>query len=242
MLGDVSLQAGKVDEALDYLKKMLEIVQKLVAVDASDAEAKFLLYGSYHMIAEVQQRQKEYEQAIETYGRGLKILQSLKEQKKLAPDNERWIGVVEQLIQQCKLMPIALGDWKTLLEQPKESLPLLLNMRGTQFVHDGRVSDAVQAVSSLRKLGTATAEQLYNAACVYGLCAASIKAEKDELTAELAKQRQHHITDALATLREAIAAGWTNFAHMANDLDLVILRDLPEFKALLPKADPNEKK
>ena len=87
----------------------------------------------------------------------------------------------------------------------------------------------------MHELGTATAEQLYNAACVYSLCAAAIKPEKDQdaLTTEQSAAREQHIADALATLREAIAAGWKDFAHMQKDSDLIPLRDLPEFKALL---------
>jgi hypothetical protein len=37
---------------------------------------------------------------------------------------------------------------------------------------------------------------------------------------------------ALARLREAIAAGRKDFAHIPKDPDLAVLRDLPEFKAL----------
>jgi hypothetical protein len=121
------------------------------------------------------------------------------------------------------------------MEQPAELLPVLLDLRGTQLVHEGRTAEAVQAVAKLRELGTATAGQLYNAACVYSLCAAAIKAEKDELTAEQAAERQKHIADALETLREAIKVGWKDFAHMQKDPDLTVLRDLSEFKALLPK-------
>ena len=115
----------------------------------------------------------------------------------------------------------------------------MLEMRGTQSVQAGRAADAVQAVAKLRELGTATAGQLYNAACVYSLCAAAIKPEPDPLTAEQSAARQQHIADALATLREAIAAGYKDFAHMQKDPDLIPLRELPEFKALLPHPDPN---
>ena len=104
----------------------------------------------------------------------------------------------------------------------------------------GRAADAVQAVAKLRELGTATADQLYSAACVYSLCAAAIKPDPDALTAESRRAgtaRQQHIADALATLREAIADGWKDFAHMQKDPDLTPLRDLPEFKALLPRGD-----
>ena len=94
-------------------------------------------------------------------------------------------------------------------------------------------ADAVGAVAKLRELGTATAGQLYNAACVYSLCAAAIKPDPDPLTAEQSAARQQHIADALATLREAIAAGYKDFAHMQTDPDLTPLRDLPEFKELI---------
>ncbi len=195
---------------------------------------------SHHKIGEVQQKQKQHEHAIESYGDGLKVLKSLKERGRLAPANERWIGIVEQAIRQCKHGATALGDWKTLLEQPADLLPVLLEMRGTQFVQEGRASEAVQAVAKLRELGTATANQLYNAACVYSLCAAAIKPEKNPLTAEQAAARQQHIADALDTLREAIKSGYKDFAHMQKDTDLTALRDLPEFKALLQRTEPNE--
>jgi hypothetical protein len=41
--------------------------------------------------------------------------------------------------------------------------------------------------------------------------------------------------------REAIAAGWKDFAHMQKDPALAPLRDLPKFKALRPRTDSNEK-
>ena len=145
--------------------------------------------------------------------------------------------VVQQAIQQCRHAATALGDWKTLLEQPADVLPALLELRGTESVQAGRAADAVGAVAKLRELGTATADQLYNAACVYSLCAAAIKPEKDQdaLTAEQTAARQQHIADALATLREAVAAGYNDFAHMQKNPDLAPLHDLPEFKALFPK-------
>ena len=149
--GDVQLQSGQVTEARESYQQVLEISQKLAAADHSDAQAQLDLVVSHHKIATVQQKQKQYEQAIESYGRGLKVLQSLKQQKRLAPVNEKWIGIVEAAIQQCKLAKSALGDWKTLLEQPADLLPVLLEMRGTQFVQEGRAGDAVQAVAKLRE-------------------------------------------------------------------------------------------
>ena len=53
------------------------------------------------------------------------------------------------------------------------------------------------------------------------------------LTVEQSAARQQHIADALATLREVIAAGYKNFASMQKDADLTPLRDLPEFHELI---------
>ena len=243
-LGDVQRQSGQVTEALGSYQKGLAISQKLAAADPSDAQAQLDLVASHHKIATVQQRQKQYEQAIESYGRALKVLQTLKDQKRLAPANEKWIGIVQQAIEQCKQSATALGDWKTLVEQPLELLPVLLEMRGIEFVQEGRTAEAVQAVAKLLELKTATAGQLYNAACVYSLCAAAIKPDegKRELAAEQSAARQQHMADALATLREAIKAGWSDFAHMQQDPDLTVLRDLPEFQALLPGGKSDGKR
>jgi len=43
-------------------------------------------------------------------------------------------------------------------------------------------------------------------------------------------------------LKQAIAAGFDNFAHMQRNSDLAILRDLPEFQALLSQANADDPK
>lgn len=64
----------------------------------------------------------------------------------------------------------------------------LLRLETVEWIEaaEVRASDAVQAIAKLRELGTATADQLYNVACVYNLVAAGIKAEK--ILAELGER------------------------------------------------------
>ncbi len=259
-LGDVSLQVGKATEALEQYQKGLEIYRTQAATDPADAWLQSALMVTLWRLGAGNQQVKAYERAIEYYEQGLDVLNRMDEAGRqpvsqsewivtylsarksqtgivrLPPMQKEWVRIIQRQIQHCKHAPTAEGEWKALLEQPADLLPVLLEMRGTQFVQDGRTSDAAHAIAKLRELGTATADQLYNAACVYSLCATGIKAEKDELTAEQAAARQQHIADALATLREAIKAGWKDFANMQTDPDVAILRDLPEFKALIPAA------
>ena len=116
---------------------------------------------------------------VQTCALPISVLEGLEKAGRLPPSEKKWIGIVQQAIPQCRHAAIALGDWKTLLDQPADVLPELLELRGTQSVQAGRVADAVQAVAKLRELGTATAGQLYNAARVYSLCAAAIKPDPD---------------------------------------------------------------
>jgi len=234
-LGDVQVQSGQVTEALRSYEKGQEIREKLAAADATDAQVQRDLWVSYYTIGEVERAAKQYQKALAWYEKAAAKSKAMQDAGRLAAGDENILIILDGRIRQCKHAATALGDWKTLLEQPAELLPVLLDLRGTELVKEGRTAEAVQAVAKLRELGTATAGQLYNAACVYSLCAAGIKAEKDELTAEQAAERQRHIDHALETLHEAIKAGYKNFAHMQKDPDLTVLRDLPEFKALLPK-------
>jgi tetratricopeptide (TPR) repeat protein len=234
-LGHVQLQSGQVTEALRSFEKSLEIRQKLAATDPTNAQAQTDLHVSYDRMAQVEQAAGHYESAILFHEKSIRVLKELEASNRLPREHRSCLDRHQAEIAKCKHAVTALGDWKTLMEQPAESLPVLLELRGMQMVQEGRANEAIRAVAKLRELGTATADQLHNAACVYSLCAAAIKPEKgqDALTAEQSAARQQHIADALATLREAIAAGWKDLAHMQQDPDLAPLRDLPEFKALL---------
>ena len=192
------------------------------------------MFTNYHRIAVVQESENEYESAIKMYGLSLRVLQDLHQHRQLQPDRQALIGIVEAAIKTCQRSSIALGDWETLLQQPPALVPELLNIRGQRCLELGWTDDAVEAVAKLRELKTATGGQLYNAACIYSRCAASIKADEKELTTAQSAARQKHVAGALATLREAIAAGFDKFDHLKNDPQLAPVRNLPEFQKLLP--------
>ncbi len=101
-LGDKQFEHRLVPEAQRTYQKCLMISQQLVAADPSDTQAHLDLVVSYQKIAAVQLRQKQFEQSVETLGRGLKVLRSLKDQQRLPRANEYWIEVFEQAIAECR--------------------------------------------------------------------------------------------------------------------------------------------
>ena len=64
---------------------------------------------------------------------------------------------------------------------------------------------------------------------------AALRKASPEPNEDEQRREAQHVAAALATLRQSIAAGYSDLKHMANDPDLATLRDLPEFKALLPE-------
>ena len=79
--------------------------------------------------------------------------------------------------------------------------------------NDRALLAAVNALVELKRDHPQSSDLLYNLACAL---------------APMDRQ-----TEALATLKEAVRAGWWDHRHAARDTDLLSLRDLPEFKALL---------
>lgn len=244
-LGDVSLHSGEVQRALEYYRKVLEINQKLSAADPTDAQAQFDLYLAYHKLAFTHQQGEQYQDAAQWYEKALEVLERLEKSGRLPPSQHKWIGIVKQAIEECEFVPLATGTWEQLLSAPTERLPQLLQVRITEQSRRGKLAHVVQAAAKLRELEPQTKDNLYNAACGYGLCAKLVAGWDGhsafppadgnllELSSEEQGARQKHFDDALDCLRAAIAAGWDDFNHMQQDPDLALVRDRPEFQALL---------
>jgi hypothetical protein len=84
------------------------------------------------------------------------------------------------------------------------------------------------------------ADQLYDAACVYALCAGAAKQAKSPLAGG-ADGYEKLAEEALALLKQAVARGFKNAAHMKQDKDLDALRDRADFEKLLVDLEAAKK-
>ena len=82
-------------------------------------------------------------------------------------------------------------------------------------------------------LGPTSPDDLYNLACGRGVLVAALRKASPEPNEDDERREAKHVAAALATLRQAVAAGYSDFKHMATDPDLAPLRDLPEFQELI---------
>ena len=84
----------------------------------------------------------------------------------------------------------------------------------------------------------------YNAACYRAICAAAIREDPKMPAADAGRLAREQADLAMAWLRKAVAAGFTDAALVKKDTDLDALRENPEFKALLAeltKSKPDKK-
>jgi tetratricopeptide (TPR) repeat protein len=85
------------------------------------------------------------------------------------------------------------------------------------------------------KLQRTDAGSLYDAACFRAVTAAVLRAT--DPSSDTAKEADAEADRAMAWLRQAVAAGYKNVAHLKKDTDLDALRDRADFRALLAKLE-----
>jgi hypothetical protein len=105
--------------------------------------------------------------------------------------------------------------------------------------HLGRADHAQVAatVDELERFGFEPAKGPYDAACLLARCTTLV--QKDALLAELKRKElaQSYADRAMALLRQSVARGYKDAAHMKKDPDLEPLRARQEFHKLLAKLE-----
>ena len=92
---------------------------------------------------------------------------------------------------------------------------------------------AVQTAQTARDLGWDGAADAYDAACALALCIPIVE-KHEQLDADKRKAVVQFYGDAaMKLLREAVAKGFKDAAHMKQDSDLAPLRQRPDFQKLL---------
>ena len=104
-LGNVSLQAGQVTEALTLYQKALEISQKQAAADPTDAQAQSDLVVSFYNLGSTHQKLRDPTKAILWFQRGLEVLERLDQTGRLAPSQKEWIAILKGAIQESEKQP-----------------------------------------------------------------------------------------------------------------------------------------
>lgn len=239
-LGTALSDQGRTEDALTQFEDCLKSICMLAEADPKNAQLQQNLLASQYELGNGELARDNFETAEQHFQAGIAVLDKMIEREQNIPASQRGKDFLEDQLRSARIIKTALGDWETLLQLADEELPKHLELRGIECCKRQRFAEAEQATTKLLELSNATSAQLYNAARVFSLCAAAIKAEEGtELTTDRTTKRQQLIQQSPASLKLAIDKGWNDFAHMQQDSDLAPLHDLPEFKALIPAQTAN---
>jgi tetratricopeptide (TPR) repeat protein len=105
--------------------------------------------------------------------------------------------------------------------------------RGRVFAQLGRFDDAAADLAKAEKLAKGP-EPSFLVARMYSFAASAAAAVKAQpVPASVSKYREAWLAQALACLRQAVAAGFKDAARLEQEKDLEALRGQPEFQKLL---------
>jgi hypothetical protein len=101
---------------------------------------------------------------------------------------------------------------------------------------------AVETAAKTKERAADKTEQLYDAACAYALCAGAAKKPSPASPLPQGARGDKLGDEAMALLKQAVAKGYQNAAHMKQDKDLDALRDREDFKKLLAELEAGSRK
>lgn len=233
-LGHVLARLRRTDEALARFQDRLSIAVSLAA-DPLDAQSQRDLCVAHYNIAQIHLVHDEFSLAETSYVNAIAVLRSLSENGFGSEETKEEVSRLESELGRISVTKAALSSWDTVLATPVAELAQLLDTRGTECARRKRFAEAEQAARKLLEVPNVSNEHIYNAACIFCMCAASIQSDDGKvLVSAEATQRQALIAAGMAALRRSVANGWSDFAHIQEDPDLEVLHDLPEFRALIP--------
>lgn len=136
----------------------------------------------------------------------------------------------------CRKAGQALKDLDFALQQPAAEVPLLLDMRVRFLLKEQKLPAAVGTAAKIKELAGNKPEQLYDAACAYALCAGAARNPVAN-----APGLEKLAEEAMALMKQAVAKGYKDAAHMKQDKDLDALRERDDFKKLLAELEAAKK-
>jgi serine/threonine-protein kinase len=227
-LGNHLAHLGRWPEAEAEFRRACELQAKLAADFPGEPNYVVELSGSYCNFGNLFRKRGELGNALTWHTKAI---------ERLTPvvAAEPRLVTARQLLSSCHwgraldLMLLrrcaeALPDWERALELDDGSYRDGLRLgRAGCLARLGRAAEAVQGAAALAAMRRATADTLYDCACVFAL--ASSATNNPDADA--------HAARAVALLRQAFVKGYANVQHMLQDSDLDPLRRRADYADLL---------
>jgi serine/threonine protein kinase len=253
-LGRTVNDAGRPKDAAPIFQEAIELYQLLVRDDPAIAWYQFTLAGSYHGLANAyrdvghfQDAEGAYRDAVKTYEKLItdspnvpeypaRLADTLCGQAKLA-ERQREFAQARQLLEKALLHNQAALKANSQNTRYQELYRDNLSALTRTCARQCDQAAAMGAAANLRDLGSNPPGDAYNAACALALCIPIVEKDDKANKEDRTKQVQFYGDQAMAMLRNAVAKGYKDGAHMKKDTDLDPLRSREDFKKLVAELE-----
>src|SRR5262249_53214413 len=187
--------------------------------------------GSSVNFGHLLQEQGQAEASLAWFARAIALLEPLVQQEprpvteRLFLRNAHWARA--QALDKLGRHADAVQDWDRALSlnAVPAGEPGIRSSRAVSLARAGDHARAVAEADALAAAKGATGSALYDLACACALAAAAVQDD--------AKLQDRYAARAVELLRQAVAKGFKDAAHMNKDRDLHALRDRAGFKSLV---------
>jgi serine/threonine protein kinase/tetratricopeptide (TPR) repeat protein len=244
-LGDSYVAVGEPGKAVAILQEALALRERRVKGDPSNGSEQSFLAWTHGQIAEAERARLDYAAAVKAYATSVEIFEKL--DRTGALNNQFFRGALSEYRQRlalCRKAGQAVGDLDFALKQPGPEVPRLLDVRLRSLLKEQKLPAAINTAAKIKELAGDKPDQLYDAACAYALCAAEpggVSAGSKPRGADATPLAKKCAQEAMALLKQAVAKGFKNAAHIKQDKDLVALREREDFKKLVTDLEAAKK-
>ena len=230
-LGTVLSSAKREDEARSAYEKAIELYEKLAADSPGDALHAVELAGTYSNMGRLIGDRGQLEQSLPWLAKSIDGLEAaMSRDERVAKVREslcvaRWTRAMT--LAELDRFSEALKDWDRAIEVDDGRYRQQLRLRrASNLLQMKEYARATADAAAIAEAANATAEDIYNAACVYALSA--------ELTGPAdTPGPDSHAHEAVLLLRRAVSRGFKDRAHIEADPDLKALRSREDFRKLI---------
>jgi serine/threonine protein kinase len=233
-LGGSYIAAGEAARAVAILQETLALRQRRLKAEPGNSLEQSFLAWTHGLIGEAEQARLDYAAAVQAFARSVEMFDNLDRAGTLKhPFFRKQMSVDRQRLALCRKADRAVKDLDFALQLPAAEVSKFLDIRVRFLLKEDaglslRLPAAVETAAKMKELAGDSAEQLYDAACLYALCAgAAKKSVADSSGADKLAD------EAMALLKRAVGKGYKDAGQMRRDKDLAALRDRADFQKLL---------
>jgi pentatricopeptide repeat protein len=231
---------GQIAKAVAILQETLALRKRRVKADPGNSVEQSFLAWTHGQMGEAERMRLDYAAAVRCYGTSVEMLEKLDHAGALKdPVFEGSLKPFRQRLALCRKAEQAVKDLDFALSQPAREVLQWLDVRVRFLLKEHELATAVESAAKMRELAGDNPEANYAAACEYALCAGAAKPAKRSVASAPGSKKLAE--EAIALLKQAVAKGFRDVAHMKKDKDLDALRARADFKKVIAELEVAKK-